>query len=118
MAADKGAVTMQIGEVAERTQLSSHLYVCRRGADPDFVGNRDLVAIIPMAALVAVMIVTVIGTVATENLAVGVTLGVLTAMVLLAQRVPPLRPSAQCHRQGEMRPPTTRWSGTVLGILE
>lgn len=30
---------MQIGEVAERTQLSSHLYVCRRGADPDFVGN-------------------------------------------------------------------------------
>ena len=49
----------------------------------------DLVAIIPMAALVAVIIVTVIGTVATENLAVGVTLGVLTAMVLFAQRVSP-----------------------------
>ena len=78
----------------------------------------DLVAMIPMAALVAVMIfvsittfdwhsiqpstlkfmpksetavmiVTVIGTVATDNLAVGVTLGVLTAMVLFAQRVSP-----------------------------
>lgn len=76
----------------------------------------DLVAMIPMAALVAVMIfvsvatfdwhsihpstlkfmpksetavmiVTVIGTVATNNLAIGVALGVLTAMVLFAQRV-------------------------------
>ena len=76
----------------------------------------DLVAMIPMAALVAVMIfvsvttfdwhsvrpstlkfmpksetavmvITVIGTVATDNLAVGVALGVLTAMVMFAQRV-------------------------------
>ena len=76
----------------------------------------DLVAMIPMAALVAVMIfvsiatfdwhsirfstlkfmpksetavmlVTVVGTVSTHNLAVGVGLGVLTAMVLFAQRV-------------------------------
>ncbi|WP_417234287.1 SulP family inorganic anion transporter [Arthrobacter sp.] len=76
----------------------------------------DIVALIPMAALVAVMIfvsiatfdwhsirpstlkmmpksettvmlVTVIGTVATHNLAVGVGVGVLTAMVLFARRV-------------------------------
>ena len=76
----------------------------------------EVVAMIPMAALVAVMIfvsiatfdwhsirpstlsfmpksetavmiVTVIGTVATHNLAIGVGLGVLTAMVLFAQRV-------------------------------
>src|SRR5699024_1428698 len=40
-----------------------------------------------MAALVAVMMVTGIGTVATDNVAVGVALGVLTAMVLFAQRV-------------------------------
>jgi SulP family sulfate permease len=80
------------------------------------VSLNDLVAIIPMGALVAVMIyvsittfdwhsirpstlkfmpksetavmlVTVIGTVATDNLAVGVILGVLTAMVMFAQRV-------------------------------
>ncbi|MGZ0712834.1 SulP family inorganic anion transporter (plasmid) [Coraliomargarita sp. W4R53] len=76
----------------------------------------DIVAIIPMAALVAVMImvsvgtfdwhsirpstlkrmpwsetavmlVTVVATVATDNLAIGVALGVLTAMVLFARRV-------------------------------
>ncbi|MGG5754194.1 SulP family inorganic anion transporter [Zafaria sp. Z1313] len=76
----------------------------------------EVVALIPMAALVAVMIfvsiatfdwhsirpstlrmmpksetivmaVTVIGTVATHNLAIGVGLGVLTAMVLFARRV-------------------------------
>lgn len=76
----------------------------------------DVVAMIPMGALVAVMIfvsiatfdwhsirpatlgfmpksetavmvVTVIGTVATNNLAVGVVLGVVTAMVMFAQRV-------------------------------
>lgn len=76
----------------------------------------DVVAMIPMAALVAVMIfvsiatfdwhsirpstlkfmpksetivmvVTVVGTVWTHNLAIGVGLGVLTAMVLFAQRV-------------------------------
>ncbi|MGO2534216.1 SulP family inorganic anion transporter, partial [Arthrobacter rhombi] len=76
----------------------------------------DIVALIPMAALVAVMIfvsvatfdwhsikpstlrmmpksettvmvVTVIGTVATNNLAIGVGVGVLTAMVLFARRV-------------------------------
>src|SRR5699024_5895018 len=35
----------------------------------------------------AVMIVTVVGTVATDNLAVGVILGVLTAMIMFAQRV-------------------------------
>src|SRR5699024_4787587 len=35
----------------------------------------------------AVMVITVIGTVATDNLAVGVALGVLTAMVMFAQRV-------------------------------
>jgi SulP family sulfate permease len=80
------------------------------------VGLGDIVAIIPMAALVAVMImvsvatfdwhsirpstlkrmpwsetavmlVTVIGTVWTHNLAIGVALGVLTAMVLFARRV-------------------------------
>ncbi|MFC7401685.1 SulP family inorganic anion transporter [Citricoccus sp. GCM10030269] len=76
----------------------------------------DIVGMVPMAALVAVMIfvswstfewhsirpstlrampksettvmlVTVIATVATENLAIGVGLGVLTAMVLFARRV-------------------------------
>ncbi|MDN5813514.1 MAG: SulP family inorganic anion transporter [Arthrobacter sp.] len=76
----------------------------------------DIVALIPMAALVAVMVfvsvatfdwhsikpstlammpksettvmvVTVIGTVATNNLAIGVGIGVLTAMVLFARRV-------------------------------
>ncbi len=76
----------------------------------------DIVALIPMAALVAVMImvaiatfdwysinprtlrlmprsetavmlVTVIATVLTENLAIGVILGVLTAMVLFARRI-------------------------------
>ncbi|MEV7633015.1 SulP family inorganic anion transporter [Microbacterium sp. NPDC089318] len=76
----------------------------------------DLVAIIPMAALVAVMIfvsvatfdwhsirpgtlrrmpksetavmlVTVVATVATHNLAIGVVLGVITAMVMFARRV-------------------------------
>ncbi|MEE2033265.1 SulP family inorganic anion transporter [Rhodococcus chondri] len=76
----------------------------------------DVVALIPMAALVAVMVmvsvatfdwhsihprtlrlmprsetlvmaVTVIATVATSNLAIGVILGVLTAMVLFARRV-------------------------------
>lgn len=76
----------------------------------------DIVAMIPMAALVAtmifvsiatfdwhsirpttiralpksetsVMLVTVISTVATENLAIGVGVGVLTAMVLFARRV-------------------------------
>src|SRR5699024_9077328 len=76
----------------------------------------DIVAMIPMAALVAVMIfvaiatfdwhsirpstlgfmpksetavmvITVIGTVATNNLAIGVILGVVTAMVMFAQRV-------------------------------
>lgn len=76
----------------------------------------DVVAMIPMGALVAVMIfvsittfdwhsimpstlgfmpksetavmiVTVVGTVATDNLAVGVILGVLTAMIMFAQRV-------------------------------
>ena len=35
----------------------------------------------------AVMIVTVVGTVATNNLAIGVVLGVLTAMIMFAQRV-------------------------------
>lgn len=76
----------------------------------------DVVAMIPMGALVAVMIfvsittfdwhsimpstlgfmpksetavmiVTVVGTVATDNLAVGVILGVMTAMIMFAQRV-------------------------------
>jgi SulP family sulfate permease len=76
----------------------------------------DLVAIIPMAALVAVMVlvslstfdwhsiaprtlkrmprsetvvmvVTVVGTVATDNLAIGVGAGVLTAMVAFARKV-------------------------------
>ena len=76
----------------------------------------DVVALIPMAALVAVMIivavgtfdwhsiapatlkrmpwgetivmvVTVIGTLASHNLAIGVVLGVLTAMVIFARRV-------------------------------
>jgi len=80
------------------------------------VGLGSLVAIIPMAALVAVMVlvsvstfdwrsimpatlrrmpagetaimlVTVAGTVATSNLAIGVGLGVLTAMALFARRV-------------------------------
>ncbi len=80
------------------------------------VGLGSIVAIIPMAALVAVMIlvsvstfdwhsikpstlkrlprgetlimlVTVAGTVATENLAIGVGAGVLTAMALFARRV-------------------------------
>ncbi|MFD6859235.1 SulP family inorganic anion transporter [Rhodococcus sp. NPDC060090] len=80
------------------------------------VGLGDIVALIPMAALVAVMImvsvatldwrsihprtlklmprsetlvmvVTVIATVVTHNLAVGVILGVVTAMVLFARRV-------------------------------
>src|SRR5699024_1241167 len=35
----------------------------------------------------AVMVITVIGTVATNNLAIGVILGVVTAMVMFAQRV-------------------------------
>jgi SulP family sulfate permease len=80
------------------------------------VGLGDMVAVIPMAALVAVMIfvsvatfdwhsiapgtlkrmpvgetvimaVTVAGTVATHNLAIGVGLGVLTAMAVFARRV-------------------------------
>jgi SulP family sulfate permease len=80
------------------------------------VGLGDIVAVIPMAALVAVMIlvsistfdwrsitpatvkrlppsesiimvVTVAGTVATGNLAVGVVLGVVTAMIAFARRV-------------------------------
>ncbi|MGN0063695.1 MAG: SulP family inorganic anion transporter [Nocardioides sp.] len=80
------------------------------------VGFGDVVAIIPMAALVAVMVmvsvtafdwhsvtpatlrrmprsetfvmvVTVVATVATHNLAIGVGLGVLTAMTLFARRV-------------------------------
>ncbi len=80
------------------------------------MGLGDVVAVIPMAALVAVMIlvsvatfdwhsiapstlrrmpagetaimlVTVVATVATHNLAIGVGLGVLTAMVLFARRV-------------------------------
>ncbi len=80
------------------------------------VGLGSVVAVIPMAALVAVMIlvsvatfdwhsiapstlrrmpagetaimlVTVVATVATHNLAIGVGLGVLTAMVLFARRV-------------------------------
>lgn len=80
------------------------------------VGFGDAVATIPMAALVAVMImvsytafdwhsvkpstlrrmprsetvvmlVTLVGTVSTENLAIGVVLGVLTAMTLFARRV-------------------------------
>ncbi len=80
------------------------------------VGLGGIVAVIPMAALVAVMIlvsvstfdwhsiapstlkrmptgetvvmlVTVAGTVATDNLAIGVGLGVLTAMALFARRV-------------------------------
>ncbi len=80
------------------------------------VGLGSIVAVIPMAALVAVMIlvsvstfdwhsvapatlrrmpvgetvimlVTVVGTVATSNLAIGVGLGVLTAMALFARRV-------------------------------
>lgn len=85
----------------------------------------DIVAMIPMGALVAVMIyvsittfdwhsirpstlkfmpksetavmvVTVIGTVATDNLAIGVILGVLTAMVMFAQRVSRF---TQVHRE-------------------
>ena len=80
------------------------------------VGLGDIVSIIPMAALVAVMIMVAVGTfdwhsiqpatlkrmpksetmvmvatvvvtVATENLAIGVGIGVLTAMVLFARRV-------------------------------
>jgi sulfate permease, SulP family len=80
------------------------------------VGLGDIVAVIPMAALVAVMVlvsistfdwhsvapatlrrmpvgetlimaVTVVGTVATHNLAIGVGLGVLTAMVVFARKV-------------------------------
>jgi len=80
------------------------------------VGLGDLVAVIPMAALVAVMVMVAVGTfdwhsiqpstlrrmpksettvmvatvavtVATENLAIGVGVGVLTAMVLFARRV-------------------------------
>ena len=80
------------------------------------VGLGNVVAVIPMAALVAVMIlvsistfdwhsvspstlrrmppgetvimmVTVVGTVASSNLAIGVGIGVLTAMVLFARRV-------------------------------
>ncbi len=80
------------------------------------VGLGDVVAIIPMAALVAVMVMVAVGTfdwhsiqpstlkrmpksetivmlatvavtVATENLAIGVGVGVLTAMVLFARRV-------------------------------
>ncbi len=80
------------------------------------VGLGDIVAIIPMAALVAVMVMVAVGTfdwhsiqpstlrrmpgsetlvmlvtvavtVATENLAIGVGVGVLTAMVLFARRV-------------------------------
>ena len=85
----------------------------------------DLVAIIPMAALVAVMIlvslstfdwhsiapttlkrmprsetivmvVTVVGTVATDNLAIGVGAGVLTAMAAFARKVAHLSTSSAC----------------------
>ena len=80
------------------------------------IARNDIVGLIPMAALVAVMImvsvatfdwhsirpttlrltpwsetavmlVTVIATVATHNLAIGVVLGVITAMILFARRV-------------------------------
>ncbi len=56
------------------------------------VGFGDVVALIPMAALVAVMkttvmVSTVVVTVLTHNLAIGVGVGVLVAMTLFARRV-------------------------------
>ena len=47
----------------------------------------DVVAIIPMAALVAVMVATVVVVVLTSNLAIGVIVGVVLAMVAFARRV-------------------------------
>ncbi|MFF0814222.1 SulP family inorganic anion transporter [Rhodococcus sp. NPDC003318] len=90
----------------------------------------DVVGMIPMAALVAVMVViaattfdwhsvaprtlrlmprsetlvmvvTVVGTLATENLAVGVILGVLTAMVAFARRVAHLADVTVLDGEGE-----------------
>ena len=102
------------------------------------VGLGDVVAIIPMAALVAVMVMVAVGTfdwhsitpstlrrmpksetavmlvtvavtVATENLAIGVGVGILTAMVLFARRVAHF---AQVDRAvvetPRARPPSTR----------
>ncbi|MGW0045287.1 SulP family inorganic anion transporter [Rhodococcus sp. NPDC003348] len=100
----------------------------------------DVVGAIPMAALVAVMVViavttfdwrsvaprtlrlmprsetlvmvvTVVGTLATENLAVGVVLGVLTAMVAFARRVAHLTDIDVADGEGER---TYRVSGELF----
>lgn len=100
----------------------------------------DVVGAIPMAALVAVMVViaattfdwhsiaprtlrlmprsetlvmlvTVVGTLATENLAVGVVLGVLTAMVAFARRVAHMADVTVVDRDGER---TYRVSGQLF----
>jgi sulfate permease, SulP family len=92
------------------------------------VGFGDVVAIIPMAALVAVMVMVSVGTfdwhsiqpatlrrmpksettVATHNLAIGVIVGVLVAMTLFARRVAHL---TETHRQLVEQP-----DGTVAAV--
>ncbi len=108
------------------------------------VGFGDLVAIIPMAALVAVMIMVAVGTfdwhsvapgtlrrmpksetivmlstvvvvVATHNLAIGVVVGVLVAMTLFARRVAHL---TETHREVVQEPDGTEKAVyTVTGEL-
>lgn len=108
------------------------------------VGFGDVVAVIPMAALVGVMIMVAVGTfdwhsvrlstlrrmpksettvmlstvavvVATHNLAIGVIVGVLVAMTLFARRVAHL---AEVHRELiEAEDGTTRAVYTVYGEL-
>ncbi len=108
------------------------------------VGFGDVVAIIPMAALVAVMIMVAVGTfdwhsiqpatlrrmpksetavmlstvvvvVASQNLAIGVVVGVLVAMTLFARRVAHLTETSRALVQGSDGTPTAVY--TVTGEL-
>ncbi|MFD4182037.1 SulP family inorganic anion transporter [Rhodococcus sp. NPDC058514] len=103
----------------------------------------DVVGAIPMAALVAVMVViaattfdwhsvaprtlrvmprsetlvmvvTVVGTLATENLAVGVVLGVLTAMVAFARRVAQMASVAASDRDRDVEERVYRVTGQLF----
>ena len=61
-----------------------------------------------------VMLVTVAGTVATSNLAIGVVLGVLTAMALFARRAAHLVDVAARRRPRRHRPRSTRSPASVF----
>ena len=109
-----GQTMINVKESGARTRLST--FVAGAGLLIFLVFAGDIVGIIPMAALVAIMVmvsvgtinwhsvhprtlrfmplsetltmaVTIVATLLTHNLAIGVVLGVLTAMVMFARRV-------------------------------